>query len=146
MKQRLYLDELPKPPASAERYTREQLEGLRPYALVYKGPNWRVVRNSTTGWVVRSGLLIAELVQNVPAGEEFLSARADRDFDNTVGQMLSTGDTTKPGLAELLATSPATTLQWNEVEIDGPWWSDEEKEDQQGIFQTYMVGITVGVT
>lgn len=88
-KGRVFFDELP-PPDTGGEYTREQLEALRPFALIRFG-NYHSESDSTgdaSSFATRSGSCMLRFVEDVPDAIHNNIPEIGRRIRNAVGQVL----------------------------------------------------------
>ena len=143
---RIYFDALP-PPQAAE-YTREELESLRPFAIISRderGMRWEAESVGGLGRSYRtSGRLVVTLERNFPSvsGETDPHAAADRQFENMVGALIVSNDVNSPGLLELSGT--AGYLLIRAIEEAGPFRVDPRDVPQLGDYQRHFLFVEWG--
>ena len=144
---RIYLDALPPPRGQAADYTREQLEDLRPYAIVYMPEErgfetWHTSGGGRQGFTPR-GVLRIILFRAVPEDEQDDPGSADRSFENAVGSIIQSGVTNQPGLVELSGTSTYLQLGW--IGLDSIERSHPNQYPTEGDFQAATITVRWGV-
>lgn len=145
--ERIYLDALPPPRGQDADYTREQLEDLRPYAIVYMPEErgfetWHTSSGGRQGFTPR-GVLRIILFRDVPADEQDDPGAADRSFENAVGSIIQSGVTNQPGLVELSGTSTYLQLGW--IGLDSIERSHPNQYPTEGDFQAASITVRWGV-
>ena len=104
--ERIHHHALP-PPASGDEHTLAELQGYRPFILLYteQGGGLTLQRDATGPACggTAEGHLVVQLEQDVPVADAADAAKAERDFERVVGLMMSTGVVAQPGLLELAA-------------------------------------------
>lgn len=151
LKARIFDEALP-PPApdsvladSGEDYSPAELDQLRPYAIVYKGPSLSIEAVAEPGGVLLApSIFVVELTQSLPKGLERRPDEADKLFEETIGALLWTGDPNKPGLVELRARKHEGYLDWLSIEAQGPVWPEITEGAAYGDHQKYFLFVTVG--
>lgn len=136
--ERIYLDALPAPPEFRTEFTREELESLRPFVLVYMpnmfGFGMRSVSSGSLQGSNSYGAFFVELHRNVDQDEATDPAALDRSFENTLGQLLTTGDRSNPGLWQLSAYG--TYLEIASVELVELYRAAQDEITARGDYQS----------
>lgn len=100
---RIYFDELP-PSDSADDYTPDEMDALRPFALAWLDINGalQLRADSSSGccWVP-SGSVIFQLEMPVPEAYSTDTQGLANYLHQRIGRIIRTCDATKPGLADL---------------------------------------------
>lgn len=133
--ERIYIEALPRP-ASGDKYTEEELDSYRPFALIglVAGDIMRSDIESFGGlWTHgRRGAFDVMIERNHPiSGADDVNALAWLDL---VDRVRWTGDVDNPGLIELSDNGQAF-LSIRSVEISEIWRSDENERELYGDFQ-----------
>lgn len=135
--ERVYLDALPAPPDFKPEYTREQMEALRPFVLVYMPPIGGFGMNANSAGSVCGasafGSFIVELHRNVKPDEAADPGAVDRSFENTIGQFVSTNAMNMPGLWQL--SRYQTYLELRAVELLEVYRAHPDDVPSKGDFQ-----------
>lgn len=141
--QRIYHDAVPLP--AAQSYTLDELNELRPYALLFTDPSGgfrsdKVAMGDSSGdcWN-SSGTLIMYLVRTVPAASEGATnplSDVDTSFRTIIGNVLA-------DLAEMSET--AGMLASRSFLVDGPYRNDPVKQKNEGDEQMAIVTIRWGL-
>ncbi len=88
---RIYFDWPPPPQHGSDAHAPGVLSGQRPYAVIWtddRGRGLRKRRDAAESWDA-SGVIVVQLIQDVPADIEQRPDEAFRRFKNTLGQILS---------------------------------------------------------
>jgi hypothetical protein len=137
--ERIYFDALPPPPHRADRYTREQLEALRPFILIYSDEETTIhLAHVATGTMRRfhpDGVLKFYVERNVPAEEAHDPALGDRAFKNFAGQL---------ALALCNLSGQANYLAIDDLTGNGPLRALDEHIPTRGDFQQFHFAVTWG--
>jgi len=125
---RIHTDALPPPPDEAEAYNREQVEGLRPYALLWLaadgGFRRHIVAKDTRNRFSDSGEVRVKICATVPSELAGDPAEADRQFKNSIGTIINQ-------LCDL--AGQAGYLDFTELELTaGPWRNGDEEALAEG--------------
>ena len=145
--ERIYLDALPPPSGTDTNYTRDYLEELRPYAIVFMPEErgfetWYTSSGGRQGFTPR-GVLKIVLFRDVPLDEQDDPGAADRSFENAVGSIIQSGVTNQPGLVELSGTSTYLQLGW--IGLDSIQRSHPNQYPTEGDFQAAEITVRWGV-
>lgn len=144
LQRRIYLDALPPPPNNSDEYTREELEKLRPYVLVYKsGAVELELAAAPAGYTIR-GQMTAMLEQHVPHDVAGDPGELDRRFENLVGRVIATFNDSEPGLVELSKISEQGYLHIHQISDDGPYRVQAQQVESLGDHQRYYIDVTWG--
>lgn len=145
-KARIYFDALP--PPTAQEYTITELNDLRPCAIISKderGIRFESESTAALGQSFRaSGRLVVGLYRTFPdvSGEADPVAAADRQFENMVGQLMTTGDPNLPGLLELSGQAGYLTIK--DLSEEGPHRVSPKDVQQLGDFQAHFLFVEWG--
>lgn len=97
-----------------------QLADRRPFAVISRPPHAnRFTRAASPINFVSSGSFVVELHWSPPALDAEDPGRNVRTFENFLGSLIRTGDSSAPGLLDQAAT--AGRLNINEITVDGPY-------------------------
>lgn len=151
---RIYFDTIT-PPADKDRYSRSELEALRPFAMIWTDPDFGGYRLGASGgggtsWSFdHGGRLAIEIERDVDSDDldedtEKVSDPADvlRKFKNELGLIIASGDADNPGLVEL--AGQAGYLAARQIELDGLGFNEEEEQKAEGIVLIARLWITWG--
>jgi hypothetical protein len=133
----IYLEGLPKPPAGQKTYMKEQLESLRPYALVNtKASGGFSLSFGSFGSHAEydaSGKLEVTLFQNCPEnlGNDPTSD-ANQQFSNFCGELIDQ-------LATL--SGQAGYLCFERLTFDGPYWTHPLLLPTEDLYQWCEIGV-----
>lgn len=144
--QRVYLDGLPTPPNNQQGWTKAQREQLRPFAIVSIAGPVRMSSIAHPGAYSIEGTLLVEFEQNVPSELAGDVDELDRQFENFVGQVMASFDTSKPGLIELSRQTSASYLSIQTIEDDGPYRCLQKHVESLGDHQKYFLEVGWGFT
>jgi hypothetical protein len=99
----IYVDALPKPIGGAETRTREQMESLRPYAILQRSPGdgFRATASSVSGCHVYRGHTVLTLRIGVPETLADDEHALGLWIEERIDRIIKTGDSDKPGLLDL---------------------------------------------
>ena len=135
----IYFDDLPPPPEAAKSYTREQLDSLRPYILIYSdeqtGVTWDHQSHSTGFGFRDNGTLKGFFEAAVDPQIAHDQQRLFRQFKNDVGVLVD----------ELLALAGlAGYLAISTLSLYGPIRSHNDQQPGEGDYVQMMFTITWG--
>jgi hypothetical protein len=146
LKARIYLDALPPPGSSSPEYTLAELQALRPFALIAAAPHGALrLRHVTAGTVRRfhpNGTLVVAIERNVPAVDAADPGQVDRDWENTIGLIMSSLDSALPGLAELSGQAGYLTISG--LEVLDLYRGDQDDKPARGDYQVCLLQIEWG--
>lgn len=146
-KARIYYDALPPPAQNQPNHSLAELRSYRPFCLVSKPPDIGLtmahVANGGSNRFVPHGTLIACFERDVPPGYEHDPGEVDRQMENMIGLLLSSGDSASPGLIEL-AGKP-NYLNITHIAEAGPFRAGLDEVPGYGDYQRHFVQVEWGV-
>lgn len=135
--ERIYLDALPAPPDFRPEYSREEMEQLRPFVLLYMpgmtGFGMQAVSAGSVTGAASHGSFIVELHRSVPEAETKDPGAIDRSLENILGRLLSTNDMNSPGLWQL--SRYGTFLELTNTELLEVFRTHPDEVPSKGDFQ-----------
>lgn len=141
----IYFDAIPPDPSGESTFSRDYLESLRPFCVIYKPDipgslslNLRAVPNT----FVPSGILDATFERNVPAKYAEQPGVLDAQFEEFISLLLKSGNDSTPGIAELVKSEGY--LNAYRIEDMGVVRSAEEIIPTQGDHQRYFIRVWWG--
>lgn len=146
----VHQDRLPEPRSNADQYEADPLAARFPMAIVWTDPNggWEYTVEAIDGSPSFdiSGHLVAQFFR-LPSSEELADGVEDETFRNTLGAIVTSGDTDNPGLIELqnpaagFTYSGAGALNIYQVRLSGPMLSAPQWFRELGECQHAMLEI-----
>lgn len=122
------------PPENKETYTTEELDDLRPFAVISTEPEAGCVfghdATSSSFRFSQSGVLWLHLEKAIDVDDLGNPAEYLRKWKNELGQIIKSGDGNQPGLLELAGV--ASYLAIRRVHLLGPFVGDENDEPGKG--------------
>lgn len=135
---RIYHDALP-PAASGEEYTREELEGLRPFALVWTDSEGGFTKPAIGAGTGRAfgerGRIVIRIEAGIPEEIAHNPAKIEIRFKNLIGCILDE-------LGDLARRE--NFLDIESMTLTGPMRSDADAVETQGDFQLADISIDWG--
>jgi hypothetical protein len=130
--EKIHLEGLPLPASAEQGYSREELEALRPYIVIFTAEKmgFTYEQNAVSEHLeyTRRGRLVVRLVQNAPEGyDDEPTSAANLMWRNTIGTICD----------ELCTLSgQAGYLAFRRLAVtDGPYWSHPTAVPAQGMWQ-----------
>lgn len=137
----IYTDGLPEP-ADGEALTLAELEGYRPYSVIFTAEENGVNRELEAGgdalWYDQTGQIRLRLEQDCPTGlDDQPSSWSNQQWRITIGNITRElrDLAAKPNEADYLAIRQITVAE-------GPYWSDPNLAETQGNFQGVELLVT----
>jgi hypothetical protein len=141
---RIYVNALPPPPNGSPTHSLEQLNILRPFALVYTDPDGGFVvnREAVAGGFCAQGKLVVCIEQQIPDSILNDVAAVDDAMLEDLELLISSGNAEEPGLVEL--ADLGGYLIPHRIAITGPVRTDFEDLADLGEAQRVWLEITWG--
>lgn len=144
----IYFDSLPKPVSDEPKYTKAEIESLRPCVLIHtmEVSGWRSRRDADTGWFSDGGTLVAIFEANVAESGKTTEEEQLRWFKNQLGAIIrrpASAASEFKGLEELANTTGFLTIKG--ITLDGPVLNDELDVQGQGEFMLARLSIEWGL-
>lgn len=145
-KAHIYLESVPPPHAYTDAYTVAQIRARRPFAYIWTGESqaFTLHRIAAPNCITPSGTLLIRIERDVPNSIRHDYAEVDRTFKNIIGQILQSGDTDNPGLAELNGT--AGYRDWERLDFSGPVRTSDDDLPTLGDAQMCEIMVQYGTT
>lgn len=143
--ERIYFDAMPPPPGTAAGYSLAEWQQMRPFALIYRsGPQaWQ--SNAEPRGYLPTGMLSVRFEENVPPSLDGDPGELVRRMDNRVGQIVTTGDMSQPGLLELTGTAGYLSILGVTLSAEEPERTAREEISQFGDAQWQFLHLEWGV-
>jgi len=129
--QRVYRDGLP-PPADGETHTLQELQGYRPYALIYTAEREGFRRemeavSSHSEFNARGSIMLSIFRESPDAAGDEPTADANQTFRNLIGKIIDE-------MCDLAGTAGYLAIESIRL-VEGPYWPAPELIPVQGLWQ-----------